>query len=85
MHTTKYKNKVAVDAKLSHDNEFWVYKCKLAMHAHRSDQTTTMLHGSGFNALTLVWRKTLDSSMQIIHTYVNPLRGRMDDVTDMLF
>ena len=23
--------------------------------------------------------------MQIIHTYVNRLRGRMDDVTDMLF
>ena len=27
----------------------------------------------------------IDSSMQIIHTYVNRLRGRMDDVTDMLF
>ena len=27
----------------------------------------------------------IDSSMQIIHTYVNRLRGRMDDVRDMLF
>ena len=27
----------------------------------------------------------MDSSMQIIHTYVNRLRGRMDDVRDMLF
>lgn len=27
----------------------------------------------------------IDSSMQLIHTYVNRLRGRMDDVTDMLF
>ena len=27
----------------------------------------------------------IDSSMQIIHTYVNRLRGRMGDVTDMLF
>ena len=27
----------------------------------------------------------IHSSMQIIHTYVNRLRGRMDDVTDMLF
>ena len=27
----------------------------------------------------------IDLSMRIIHTYVNRLRGRMDDVTDMLF
>ena len=27
----------------------------------------------------------IDSTMQLIHTYVNRLRGRMDDVTDMLF
>ena len=27
----------------------------------------------------------INSSMQIIHTYVNRLRGRMGDVTDMLF
>ena len=27
----------------------------------------------------------IDSSMQIIHTYVNRLRGWMDDVTDVSF
>ena len=30
-------------------------------------------------------KELMDSSMQIIHTYVNRLRGRMDDVRGMLF
>ena len=27
----------------------------------------------------------IDSSLEIIHTYANRLRGQLDDVTDMLF
>ena len=34
---------------------------------------------------TLTRDLLIDSSMQIIHTYINRLRGRMDDVTGMLF
>ena len=53
MQTTKYKNKVAVVATLSHlsDGKSWIRY----------------------------------SSVQIIHTYANRMRGRLDDVTVMLF